>query len=121
MTPLLGFVRALEPDQRSAFAAEVGTTVVYLYQLAGHPACAGSYRQGAAGDVWLSFVRKYDDSDYPLHYEVRENPYDRLYGSEPTNDPIEPCDGGALVAVRAGSGKTSPPRWPQRDARLPTL
>lgn len=36
-TPLLGFLRALDPDQRKAFAAEVGTTVVYLYQLAGQP------------------------------------------------------------------------------------
>lgn len=38
-TPLLGFLRALQPDQRKTFAAECGTTVVYLYQLAGqaHP------------------------------------------------------------------------------------
>lgn len=35
-TPLLGLLRALEPDDR-AFAADVGTTVVYLYQLAGQP------------------------------------------------------------------------------------
>lgn len=37
-TPLLGFLRALDVDQRKAFAEEVGTTVVYLYQLAGQPA-----------------------------------------------------------------------------------
>lgn len=37
VTPLLGFLRALDADQRKAFAAEVGTTVVYLYQLAGQP------------------------------------------------------------------------------------
>lgn len=36
-TPLLGLLRALDPDQRKAFAADVGTTVVYLYQLAGQP------------------------------------------------------------------------------------
>jgi hypothetical protein len=33
-TPLLGFLRALTIEQRKAFAAEVGTTVVYLYQMA---------------------------------------------------------------------------------------
>jgi len=37
MTPLLGFLRALDTDQRKAFADEVGTTTVYLYQLAGQP------------------------------------------------------------------------------------
>jgi hypothetical protein len=37
VTPLLAFLRALEPDQRKAFADEAGTTVVYLYQLAGQP------------------------------------------------------------------------------------
>lgn len=37
VTPLLAFLRALEPDQRKAFAEELGTTVVYLYQLAGQP------------------------------------------------------------------------------------
>lgn len=36
-TPLLGFLRALDAEQRKAFAEEVGTTVVYLYQLAGQP------------------------------------------------------------------------------------
>lgn len=36
-TPLLGFLRALQPDQRKSFAEECGTTVVYLYQLAGQP------------------------------------------------------------------------------------
>lgn len=34
VTPLLGFLRALSKDQREAFAAAVGTTTVYLYQLA---------------------------------------------------------------------------------------
>lgn len=33
-TPLLGLLRALTIEQRKAFASEVGTTVVYLYQLA---------------------------------------------------------------------------------------
>ena len=37
VTPLLAFIRALEPDQRKAFAEETATTVVYLYQLAGQP------------------------------------------------------------------------------------
>lgn len=36
-TPLLGLLRALNPDQRKAFADAVGTTVVYLYQLAAQP------------------------------------------------------------------------------------
>jgi hypothetical protein len=36
-TPLLGLLRALEPEQRQAFAQAVGTTVVYLYQLAAQP------------------------------------------------------------------------------------
>lgn len=36
-TPLLGLLRALEPEDRAALAADVGTTVVYLYQLAGQP------------------------------------------------------------------------------------
>lgn len=36
-TPLLGFLRALHTDQRKSFAEECGTTVVYLYQLAGQP------------------------------------------------------------------------------------
>lgn len=37
VTPLLSFLRALEPDQRKSFAEELGTTTVYLYQLAGQP------------------------------------------------------------------------------------
>lgn len=37
VTPLLGLLRALEPEQRKTLAAECGTTVVYLYQLAGQP------------------------------------------------------------------------------------
>lgn len=36
-TPLLAFIRALDADQRKSFAEEVGTTTVYLYQLAGQP------------------------------------------------------------------------------------
>lgn len=35
VTPLLRFLRALDPDQRRAFSEAVGTTHVYLYQLAG--------------------------------------------------------------------------------------
>jgi len=38
VTPLLAFLRALDADQRKKFAEEVGTTTVYLYQLAGQPA-----------------------------------------------------------------------------------
>lgn len=34
VTPLLRFLRALDADQRKAFAAAVGTTDGYLYQLA---------------------------------------------------------------------------------------
>ena len=37
VTPLLAFLRALTADQRKAFSEETGTTVVYLYQLAGQP------------------------------------------------------------------------------------
>lgn len=37
VTPLLGFLRALTVEQQNAMAAEVGTTRVYLYQLAGQP------------------------------------------------------------------------------------
>lgn len=37
VTPLLSFLRALEIDQRKSFAEELGTTTVYLYQLAGQP------------------------------------------------------------------------------------
>lgn len=36
-TPLLRFLRALNPDDRAEFAANAATTVVYLYQLAGQP------------------------------------------------------------------------------------
>lgn len=34
-TPLLGFLRSLNVEQQNQFAASVGTTRVYLYQLAG--------------------------------------------------------------------------------------
>lgn len=37
VTPLLRFLRALTKEQREAFAAAVGTTTSYLYQLAGQP------------------------------------------------------------------------------------
>lgn len=37
VTPLLRLLRALTKDQREAFAAAVGTTTVYLYQLAAQP------------------------------------------------------------------------------------
>lgn len=37
ITPLLRFIRALDADQRKAFAAAVGTTEGYLYQLAAAP------------------------------------------------------------------------------------
>lgn len=37
VTPLLRFLRALTKEQREAFAAAVGTTSVYLYQLAAQP------------------------------------------------------------------------------------
>lgn len=37
VTPLLRFLRALDTEQRQAFAAAVGTTMVYLYQLAAQP------------------------------------------------------------------------------------
>lgn len=37
VTPLLAFLRALDADQRKAFATEVATTTVYLYQLAAQP------------------------------------------------------------------------------------
>jgi hypothetical protein len=38
ITPLLRFLRALNVEQQHEFAAAVGTTRVYLYQLAGQPA-----------------------------------------------------------------------------------
>lgn len=34
VTPLLRFLRAMDPNERSAFASAVGTTPIYLYQLA---------------------------------------------------------------------------------------
>lgn len=37
VTPLLRFLRAMSKDQREAFAATVGTTTTYLYQLAAQP------------------------------------------------------------------------------------
>jgi DNA-binding XRE family transcriptional regulator len=37
ITPLLRFLRALTVEQQKQFATEVGTTRVYLYQLAGQP------------------------------------------------------------------------------------
>lgn len=37
VTPLLRFLRAMEPNERSAFASAVGTTTIYLYQLAANP------------------------------------------------------------------------------------
>lgn len=36
-TPLLGFLRALTVEQQKMFADAVGTTRVYLYQLAAQP------------------------------------------------------------------------------------
>jgi hypothetical protein len=38
ITPLLRFLRALNVEQQTAFAESVGTTRVYLYQLAAQPA-----------------------------------------------------------------------------------
>lgn len=38
ITPLLRFLRCMTKEQRAAFAAAVGTKVVYLYQLAGSTA-----------------------------------------------------------------------------------
>ena len=37
VTPLLRFLRAITKEQRKTFAAECGTTEVYLYQLAAQP------------------------------------------------------------------------------------
>jgi len=37
VTPLLRFLRAMDTDQRQAFARDVGTTTTYLYQLAAQP------------------------------------------------------------------------------------
>ncbi len=37
VTPLLRFLRSMTAEQRKLFAAAVGTTTVYLYQLAGQP------------------------------------------------------------------------------------
>ncbi len=37
ITPLLRFLRALTVEQQHAFAADVGTTRVYLYQIAAQP------------------------------------------------------------------------------------
>lgn len=37
VTPLLRLLRALTKEQREAFASAVGTTTVYLYQLAAQP------------------------------------------------------------------------------------
>lgn len=37
-TPLLGFLRALTVEQQTLLAQSVGTTRVYLYQLAAQPA-----------------------------------------------------------------------------------
>lgn len=37
ITPLLRFLRALTVEQQTAFAESVGTTRVYLYQLAAQP------------------------------------------------------------------------------------
>lgn len=37
VTPLLRFMRAMTKEQNEAFAASVGTTRVYLYQLAAQP------------------------------------------------------------------------------------
>lgn len=34
-TPLLRFLRALNPDDRKAFCEACGTTLLYLYQIAG--------------------------------------------------------------------------------------
>lgn len=36
-TPLLRFLRAMTSEQKKQFAADVGTTYVYLHQLAGQP------------------------------------------------------------------------------------
>lgn len=38
ITPLLRFLRALTNEQRVALAEQIGTTRVYLYQLAAQPA-----------------------------------------------------------------------------------
>ena len=38
ITPLLRFLRALTVEQQTLFAESVGTTRVYLYQLAAQPA-----------------------------------------------------------------------------------
>lgn len=38
ITPLLRFLRCMTKEQREAFASATGTTMVYLYQLAGQPA-----------------------------------------------------------------------------------
>lgn len=37
VTPLLRFLRALNKEQREAFASAVGTTTTYRYQLAAQP------------------------------------------------------------------------------------
>lgn len=37
VTPLLRFLRAMTKVQREAFASAVGTTTIYLYQLAAQP------------------------------------------------------------------------------------
>ena len=60
-TPVLSLLRALDPDQRQRFAEEVGSTVVYLYQLAGQPDRGdgqGKIRSISTGEALGSFPQR---------------------------------------------------------------
>jgi hypothetical protein len=79
ITPLLRFLRALTKEQREAFAGRSGTTVPYLYQL------AGDKEPNPRLKLALSLVHESER----LGAKVMQKPLtlkDLLVGAEPDND-----------------------------------
>jgi len=60
----LTFLRALTPEQREAYASAVGTTVLYLYQIAAQP----------APNPRLQLAKRLVDESQPLARRAKTEP-----------------------------------------------
>lgn len=86
-TPLLKFLRALNTDDRQAFAKECGTTSVYLYQLAASPTPNPALRLAKA----LCDVSKEYSKKMPTIIRVAPLTYEQLLvGAEEISDAVNP-------------------------------
>lgn len=86
-TPLLKFLRALGSEDRGKFASEVGTTTVYLYQLAAAPNPNPNLRMAKA----LCETSKIYSAKMPKIIRVPPLTYDQLLvGAETITEATNP-------------------------------